>query len=115
MSGTTVFMLKTCTDSRKQKNWFAICPVENPGYFLRCINRLLCSANGTVCPDFLAMDSAFILHQDKFHPGYFALQTAHMLPNVWYVQAPADGQVKLSYDQDTPKFRDEASFRIVEV
>ena len=56
------------------------------------------------------LDSSFIMHSDKFYPGYYALESLSF--PYWYIKALSDGHLGIVQQDSTTDYYDTASFRV---
>ena len=64
-------------------------------------------------PDTLDEDTSFIAKVDKFFPGFTA-SVSLRLPNHYVVAGPGGAHLRLAKFQDTPEFKDAASYQLTE-
>jgi len=61
-------------------------------------------------PETFDKDASFLLRENEFFPGYYALESVSYLGS--YQRATSDGLIEISPIQDTDDFRNTASFGI---
>jgi len=68
------------------------------------------SENDTVNLPQFQLDSSFIMHSDKFYPGYYALESLRF--PYWYIKALGDDCLTIVQQESTTDYYDTASFRV---
>ena len=85
---------------------------NRPGWYVRHVNFVLMVEQeyDPQHPEYFDDDASFIMHADRFHPGYYGLEAVNFAN--YYVHTRTTGHLGIAEKQDTDEFYDTASFRI---
>jgi len=112
--GATTFMLVKCrawdtVSEALRPRCFSLVDTNRPGWYVRHRGFFL-YVDPEPESDLQLFDlaSSFILHSDKFYPGYYALESVDY-PN-YYIQSSVYGRLRITLQSDTAVYHDTASF-----
>ena len=115
--GATTFLLVACrawnTVSEAQRlSCVSLMDANRADWYVRLDGSYLSaeSESATVNLPQFQLDSSFIMHSDKFYPGYYALESLSF--PYWYIKAPSDGRLEVVQQDSTTDYYDAASFRV---
>ena len=115
--GATVFMLVGCrawnnVSDDLRPHCYSLVDANRPDWYVRSaanLLRLRSAYDVAHLPNFNRA-SSFILHSDKFYPGYYALESVKH-PN-HYIQSQDDGRLQIAEPNYTTEYNHTASFLI---
>ena len=115
--GATTFQLVTCRASNTvtealRPSCVSLMEADSADWYVRNDGSYLIveSENDTVNLPQFDLDSSFIMHSDKFYPGYYALESLSF--PYWYIKSHGDGRLGIVQQDSTTDYYETASFRV---